>query len=110
MCRRWAAKFERLLTRNGFRLVPLQSPIARGALQLPETELLKEMRVVTNGRKVFGGADALLYIASVVPIGKPFYLISRFPGVRPILHRAYRWVARNRTCEANKFVEPPFEG
>jgi len=96
LCVSSANRFRTLLAKHGFALLPLQSPAVRKTLQLPETELLAEMRVITREGLVFGGADALAYLSSV--IFKPLFWLTRIPGAMPLLRRAYRYVARNRGC------------
>ncbi|HWC59736.1 MAG TPA: DCC1-like thiol-disulfide oxidoreductase family protein [Verrucomicrobiae bacterium] len=97
-CVRWANRFRALLERHGFTLLPLQSPTVRAALNLPEPELMAEMRVITP-RETFGGADAFAYLSSV--ICQPIFWLTRIPGVMPLLRRAYRFMARNRGCAGN---------
>jgi predicted DCC family thiol-disulfide oxidoreductase YuxK len=106
LCVRWANRFRALLEKHGFALLPLQSPVVRAALLLPEDKLLAEMRVVTPQGHVFGGADALVYLSSV--IWRPLFWFTRIPGVMPLLRRAYRYVARNRGCAGNTcHIRPP---
>ena len=96
LCVGWANRFRALLEKHGFILLPLQSPAVRAALHVSESELMAEMRVITPAGLVFGGADALAYLSSV--ICKPLFWLTRIPGVMPLLRRAYRYVARNRGC------------
>lgn len=96
LCIRWAERFRAFLEKHGFALLPLQSPDARAALQLPEHDLLKEMRVITADGRIFGGADALVYLGHLTC--KPLFWLTRIPGAMPLLHRAYRFLARHRSC------------
>ncbi len=96
LCIRWAERFRALLEKNGFALLPLQSPDVRAVLRLPEDDLLKEMRVITASGRIFGGADALAYVSHTV--FKPTFWLTRIPGAMPLLRRAYRLLARNRNC------------
>src|SRR4051812_33501937 len=83
LCIRWVERFRALLEKNGFALFPLQSPEVRAALQLPETDLLKEMRVITATGRVVGGADALAYVSRIVC--KPVFWLTRIPGAMPLM-------------------------
>ncbi len=97
-CVRWARRAEPLLGRHGFAVVPLQADQVRAVLNVPETELLREMRVLTRRGEVFGGADALLYLARRTGWARPFGALARLPGVTPLLRAAYRFVAARRSC------------
>lgn len=96
LCVRWANRFRSLLEGRGFALLPLQSPTVCAALKIPRDKLLAEMRVITEDGRIFGGADALLYIART--ISRPMFELTRIPGIRPLLRNIYRFIARNRTC------------
>lgn len=99
LCLHLAHRFAPLLQRHRFGLVPLQTPWVREHL-LGQEELLSEMRLITAGGRVHGGADALVEIARRVWWAKPIYWLSRVSAFKGMLHRGYRWVARNRTCIA----------
>jgi predicted DCC family thiol-disulfide oxidoreductase YuxK len=105
ICVRWAARFRTLLERHGFALMPLQSPAVHATLPVSQEELLAEMRVITRDGHVFGGADALIYLSPV--ICKPLFALTRIPGIKPLLRTAYRFVARNRTCNTGVCVLRP---
>jgi predicted DCC family thiol-disulfide oxidoreductase YuxK len=97
-CARWANRCRRLLERNGFALVPLQSREARLTLTVLETDLLAEMRVRTADGLVLGGADALVHLAKVVGWGWPLAALASLPGMKSVLRRVYQFVARHRAC------------
>ena len=98
LCVRWARRTRALLEKHGFALLPLQSPPVRAALRLPEGELLAEMRVITRDGRIFGGADALVYLSRF--IGQPISLLTRIPGTKALLRIGYGFLARNRNCRA----------
>ena len=96
LCGRWAERTRALLEKHGFVLLPLQSAPVRAALRLPEDELLAEMRVVTRDGRVFGGADALVYLGGF--ISQPISLLTRIPGTKALLRIGYRFLASHRNC------------
>lgn len=98
-CLRWVKRYRALLEKHGFTLMPLQSAEVLAVLNLPEVELLAEMRVITRNGKYFGGADALAYISRV--IFPPLFWLTRIPGAMPLLRHAYRFVASHRGCAAD---------
>jgi predicted DCC family thiol-disulfide oxidoreductase YuxK len=104
MCVRWAERLRAFLEKHGFILLPLQSADVRAVLQVPEKELLAEMRVITASGRVVGGADALAHISRIVC--KPVFWLTRIPGAMPLLRIGYRFVARNRGCGTNACHAP----
>lgn len=99
-CVRWANRARGTLEPQGFIFVPLQSDWARRALNVPDADLLREMRVVTADGKVIGGADALLYLARRIRWTWPLWALAGVPGAKPLMRAVYRIVAANRTCSA----------
>jgi predicted DCC family thiol-disulfide oxidoreductase YuxK len=97
-CSAWARRFRRTLESRGFELAPLQSPRVRTLLNLPDDELLREMRLLTADGKVVGGADALIHLARRIWWAWPVYALARLPGVPALLAAAYRWFAARRHC------------
>jgi predicted DCC family thiol-disulfide oxidoreductase YuxK len=97
-CSALARRWSRVLNRHGFGLAPLQAPWVRETLRLAGAQLLSEMRLLTKQGVAYGGADALLQLARQIWWARPFYWISRVPGITPVLRKAYAWVARHRHC------------
>lgn len=98
LCVHLARRFGSVLHRYRFGLVPLQTSWVRDRLIGEGEELLSEMRLITAGGRIHGGADALIEIARRIWWAKPLYWFSRVSAVKRSMHRGYRWVARNRTC------------
>jgi predicted DCC family thiol-disulfide oxidoreductase YuxK len=98
LCVALARRFEPLLRRHRFELVPLQTPWVKRRLDEDASELLSEMRLLTVQGLIHGGADALVEIARHIWWAKPVYWLSLVPLARSALATGYRWVARNRTC------------
>lgn len=97
-CAGWAARLEKVLTRRGFDLAPLQSPWVRECLDLPVTEPFTELRVLTVDGRAFGGADAVVELARTLWWAWPLVAASLLPGARPLLRAGYRWLAARRHC------------
>jgi predicted DCC family thiol-disulfide oxidoreductase YuxK len=67
----------------------------RVAPGLTEPETLLEMIVVDRGRR-YGGYDAMLRLARVVPLLWPFLVVGSLPGISAIGRSVYRQVAARR--------------
>jgi len=99
-CVRVIRRFEPVLSRHDFRVLPLQSLDARERLGLRDDELLEEMRLRLEDGTVFGGADAVVEIARRVSWAWPLWALSRLPGVMPLMQGAYREFAARRGCRS----------
>jgi len=97
-CTRWAWRLARIgrVGSRGFHLAPLQAPWVRQRLGMSQVDLLHEMRVLTVDDALYGGADAMVFLARQVWWTRPFMVVTRVPGVMALLRWAYRWVARSR--------------
>lgn len=99
MCRDMMWRFEKTFTSRGFVFVPIQSEMKPG-------ERAAEMRVRTIDGRLFGGADAVLFLARFVWWGAPLRWFSRIPGAKRLLHRIYREIASRRTCDNGACLLP----
>ena len=93
-----ARRFERVLARRRFELVPLQSPGASADLGIPGDRLLAEMRLRLHDGTVLGGAAAVVEIARRIWWAWPLWVLSRLPGAMRPMRAAYRWIASRRSC------------
>ena len=93
-----AKQFERLFARRGFHFLPLQTPWIQEQLGLDPGAPLEEMRVLTEDGQDIGGADAVIFLAQQIWWSRPFWFLSKLPGVRSVVDRAYRWIAAHRGC------------
>ena len=91
-------RFLPVLAPRGFGLAPLQDPRVQELLALPAGDLLREMRALTPDGRVFGGADAVIWLAKGIWWAWPLYALAQLPGMRAALRAAYRWVAARRNC------------
>jgi predicted DCC family thiol-disulfide oxidoreductase YuxK len=77
---------------------------------LSETEALKEIKLIDEKGRVYGGAEALVKLINYgQPVwGKllyPYYI----PGIRQLANVSYAWVARNRYKLFGKLPEDACE-
>jgi predicted DCC family thiol-disulfide oxidoreductase YuxK len=98
VCTSLARRFRRPLEKRGFGLAALQDPRVQTLLALPPEDLLREMRVATADGKIYGGADAVVYLAGQIWWAWPLYAAAKLPGVPRVLDAGYRWFAEHRTC------------
>jgi predicted DCC family thiol-disulfide oxidoreductase YuxK len=99
-CTRTARWLGPSLLRRGFALAPLQDPRVGALLGLSRQELLRELRFVLSDGRQFGGADAVVAMTREIWWAQPLAWLAKIPGMMPIWHVAYRWVAAHRSCAA----------
>jgi predicted DCC family thiol-disulfide oxidoreductase YuxK len=95
-CYRWVHFWQKEVERRGFAIKDLQSASADGSLQIPQDNLLDDVRVLTPTGELESGANAYLYVARRIWWAWPFYAIFSLPGLNWMLWRGYRWFNRNR--------------
>jgi predicted DCC family thiol-disulfide oxidoreductase YuxK len=100
VCTALARRFRRPLEKLGFGLAGLQDPRVQALLNLPPEELLREIRVATVEGKIYGGAEAVLFLARQIWWAWPLYAAAKLLGVPRILNAGYRWFADHRTCSS----------
>ena len=106
-CRKLALHFEHTFAKSGFHFEPLQRDWVRKRLNLTREQALEEMRVLTHDGKVFGGAEAVIFLARQIWWARPLASIARFGFIHSWLNQSYRWIAAHRTCAINCVVAPP---
>jgi predicted DCC family thiol-disulfide oxidoreductase YuxK len=100
VCTSLARRFRRTLESRGFGLAALQDPRVQALLALPPEDLLREMRVATAEGELYGGAQAIVFLARQIWWAWPFYAAAKIPGVPRLLHAGYRWFADHRACSS----------
>ena len=98
-CRGLADRWGGLAQRAGFTLAELQAEwvcerLARNGGGAGTTS--DELLLLLPDDHVLGGADALVEICSHIWWGWPLWLLSRLPGVMPLLRWRYQRVAARR--------------
>jgi predicted DCC family thiol-disulfide oxidoreductase YuxK len=100
ICTSLARRFRRPLETRGYGLAALQDPRVQALLDLPPEDLLREMRVATVEGHVYGGAEAIVFLARQIWWAWPLYAAAKLPGAPRILDACYRWFADHRTCSS----------
>jgi len=100
VCTSLARRFRRPLEKRGFGLAALQDPRVQALLAVSPKDLLREMRVATADGKIYGGADAVVFLARQIWWAWPLFAAAKLPGVPWLLDACYRWFADHRTCVA----------
>ena len=101
-CLRWLQRVERPLLRHGYGFVPLQTPWVKETLNVSETTLLAEMRLLLPDKSVLCGADAAVVLARYVWWLWPLWLASSIPGAMIPMRAGYRFIAKRRRCVNNR--------
>jgi predicted DCC family thiol-disulfide oxidoreductase YuxK len=95
-CFRWVHLWKRVVEPRGFAIKDLQSASLHGSLQVPQQNLLDDIRVLTRSGELQSGANAYLYVARRIWWAWPFYAIFSLPGFNGMLWTGYHWFNRNR--------------
>ena len=95
-CRRWIPFWESALQRRGFSIAPLQDDWVRAKLQLSESELLHDLRLLLADGSQIRGANVYRYATRRIWWAWPIYLFSVTPGLRYVFDWGYRTFAANR--------------
>src|SRR3982751_4254002 len=84
-CRDLALNFEVISARRGFHFEPLQQAWVRERLNLTPEQALEEMRVLRADGQVFGGADAVIFLARQLWWAALLTAIARFAFIQRLL-------------------------
>ena len=95
-CRRWVPFWETALRSRGFDIAPLQADWVRAKLQLNETDLLRDLRLLLANGSQICGADVYRYATRRIWWAWPVYLFSVTPGLRRVFDWGYQTFAANR--------------
>jgi predicted DCC family thiol-disulfide oxidoreductase YuxK len=107
-CTKIARRLQPILQRRNVAVAPLQDPRVASLLGLSHEKLMREIHLLMSDGTRYGGADAVVALARQIWWARPLVWLSKIPGVTPLLHFGYRYVAANRNCSSvNCAVHPP---
>ena|SRR5687768_3748597 len=95
-CSRWIPFWETTLQRRGYGIARLQEDWVRRTLNVPEDELLADLRLLLASGVQVRGADVYRYLLRRIWWALPLYLLSMLPLGRQAFDWGYRTFARNR--------------
>ncbi|MDF1850176.1 MAG: DCC1-like thiol-disulfide oxidoreductase family protein [Verrucomicrobiales bacterium] len=87
ICTNGIARIRPWLDRRNIKPVPFSS----GAEE-------EEMILKWHDGRVFGGADAIIFLGQLFWYSWPIATLAKAPGLHALAHTVYRWIARNRSC------------
>jgi len=111
MCAGHARRYKKTLARRGFCLAPMQTPGLRERLGIDRDLYKTRMWLLVAPDTLYGGADAVIYLAARIWWTMPLALIAALPGAMPVIRRIYRVIAAHRyrfggSCKLEKGVTP----
>jgi predicted DCC family thiol-disulfide oxidoreductase YuxK len=98
LCMRNAKRFSGLFERRGFQWLPLQIPGTAQRLNISETELRTEMKLLRADGRLLGGIDTWICSLRAVWWLWPLGIFLQIPGIHCLAEIVYKWIARNRYC------------
>ena len=98
VCLRMKKRLEWTFAKRGFCWEPLQAEWVAHTTGLSKTELMREMKILTEDYELIGGVDAWIYLARRVWWMYPLYLLGKFNWTHACMDRFYRTFAANRYC------------
>jgi len=101
-CTRIARGLAPILRLRGMDVAPLQDPRVAALLGISRNELFREMRLLLDDGRQYGGAEAAVALASEIWWARPLAWMARIPGAMSVLRALYHWIAARRHCVAEQ--------
>ena len=97
ICSTAAHRVSKLDKKGEVELVPITEVARLTGIDLPtEDELKEEIHLITPTGRIITGADAVGYLARVLPQTRIWGRLISLPGIKPLARFVYRVIARNR--------------
>jgi len=101
-CTRIARGLAPILRLRGMDVAPLQDPRVAALLGISRNELFREMRLLLDDGRQYGGAEAAVALAKEIWWARPLAWMARVPGAMSLLRVLYHWIAARRHCVAEQ--------
>jgi predicted DCC family thiol-disulfide oxidoreductase YuxK len=95
-CKNSAIIFEKSLKKRNCKIKPLQNKTVMKILRIRDGDVLPEMKIIGNDRKVYGGARGIIFLCKKIWWAWPLWALAHLPLTMNIMDNIYKWVAKNR--------------
>ncbi len=109
ICSRLMGRFQKILRRRKFAIVPSQSEWVRKKLDLDDLRMPEDFRIMLAKGDLIVGADAYRYLLRRIWWAYPLYLLSRAPVGKAIFDLFYRYIADHRYMISRRCVPGEFQ-
>ena len=95
-CSKWVPFWSTTLARQGLGFAPLQADWVKARIDMPEEELLADLRLLLATGEVFSGPEVYRHVMRKARPLWPLYLLSVIPGISNLFDWSYRSFANHR--------------
>jgi len=96
ICSRWVPFWSGTLARQDLGFAPLQAEWVTLRVELPEEELVRDLRLLLETGELISGADVYRHVMRRVWWAWPCYVLTLLPGTRQVFDGFYRAFANRR--------------
>ena len=95
-CSKWVPFWSTTLAKQGLGFAPLQADWVKDRIDMPEEELLSDLRLLLDTGEVISGPDVYRHVMRHAWWLTPLYLFSIIPGLSHLFDWSYRTFANHR--------------
>jgi predicted DCC family thiol-disulfide oxidoreductase YuxK len=95
-CSKWVPFWSSTLARQGLGFAPLQADWVRDSVDMPEEDLLQDLRLFLATGELISGPDVYRHVMRHAWYLWPLYVLSRVPGLSQLFDWSYRTFANHR--------------
>ena len=95
-CSKWVPFWSTTLASQGLGFAPLQADWVKDRIDMPEEELLSDLRLLLATGEVFSGPEVYRHVMRNAWPLWPLYLLSVIPGISILFDWSYRSFANHR--------------
>jgi len=95
-CSKWVPFWSSTLAKQGLGFAPLQAAWVKDRIDMPEEELLSDLRLLLDTGEVISGPEVYRHVMRHAWWLTPLYLLSIIPGLSHLFDWSYRTFANHR--------------